>query len=282
MPVTIVTETGCDLPAELVQRYNIQLVPLLLRFGERELPDTAASRAGLWQRIEAGLPFQTSGPAAGVYEETFGKLVAAGNEVVCISLTGAHSVTFNSAWLAAQSFPGRVTAIDSRSLSLGYGLLVLEAARLAQAGADAATIIAAVQDMQARTQIRFFLESLQQVTRGGRLDSLAPVLTRLGRVLNIRAILTLNNAGRISLVGPARGRRGAIRRLLQDAESQGPVEALAVAHTRRPDEAAALAAELATRLSFPRKKILVEEAGSVFIAHAGEGLLGLVTVRTRA
>ena len=133
----------------------------------------------------------------------------AGNDVVCITLTGTHSVTYNSAWTAAQAFPGRVEVVDGRSISLGYGIQVLEAARLAAAGVSREAVVAALLDLQKRIMIRFFLETLEQVKRGGRLDALMPVLGRLGQALNIRAVLTVNDEGRISLVGPARGRHAA-------------------------------------------------------------------------
>lgn len=281
MPVTIVTDTGCDLPPALVQQYDIHLVPLVLRFGERDVSDSPETRAELWQRVEAGLPCETSGPPVGPYLAAFAPLVQAGHEIVCITLTGAHSVTYSSALLAAQEFPGQVTVIDGCSISLGYGMQVLEAARLAASGAGRDAVAAAVRSYQQRLTLRFFLESLDQVKRGGRLDGLMPVLSRLGAALNIRAVLTVNDEGRISLVGPARGRRGAIKRLAQDIAATGPVERLAVAHSRALDEAEALADELAQALQFPRAEVLMVEIGSVLVAHAGQGLLGAGSIRAK-
>lgn len=281
MAVKIVTDTGCDLPSHLVEQYGIQLVPLVLRFGERDVDDSPETRAELWQRVEAGLPCETSGPPVGPYQAAFAPLTQAGHEIVCITLTGAHSVTYSSAVLAAQDFPDQVTVLDGRSISLGYGLQVLEAAQLAAAGASRDTVVAAVRSAQQRLTIRFFLESLEQVKRGGRLDGLMPVLSRLGVALNIRAVLTVNDEGRISLVGPARGRRGAIKRVAQDIAATGPVERLAVAHSRALPEAEALADELAEALQFPRAQIVMVEIGSVLIAHAGQGLLGAGSIRAR-
>jgi len=279
MTVKIVTDTGCDLPAPLVAQHDITLVPLVLRFGERDVEDSPETRVELWQRVEAGLPCETSGPPVGPYLAAFAPLVQIGHEIVCITLTGAHSVTYSSAALAAQDFAGRVTVIDSRSISLGYGMQVLEAAQLAAAGATADSIAAAMRDYQRRLTLRFFMESLDQVKRGGRLAGLMPILGRLGTALNVRAVLTINDEGHISLVGPARGRRGAIKRVAQDIIAAGPAARLAVAHSRAPDEAEALADELAAALNFPRDEILMVEIGSVLIAHAGQGLLGAGVIR---
>lgn len=281
MPVKIVTDTGCDLHPSLIEQFDIHLVPLVLRFGERDVDDSPQTRAELWQRVEAGLPCETSGPPVGPYQAAYAPLIEAGYEIVCITLTGAHSVTYTSAIVAAQDFPAQITVVDGRSISLGYGMQVLEAARLAAAGASRNAVAEAVREYQRRLTLRFFLESLDQVKRGGRLDGLMPVLSRLGAALNIRAVLTVNDEGRISLVGPARGRRGAHKRMAQDIAATGPVERLAVAHSRAQDEAEALADELAQALQFPRSEIMMVEIGSVLIAHAGQGLLGAGSIRAR-
>ena len=147
---------------------------------------------------------------------------------------------------------------------------------------DLTTIAAALREMQSRITLRFFLESLDQARRGGRLDALVPVMSRLGQTLNIRAILTVNDEGRISLVGPARGRKGAIKRLAQDLIDTAPAETVIVGHSRSPDEASALADTLAVGLNLSRAEIIVFEIGAVLLAHAGKGVLAAGTVRMRA
>ena len=234
MAVKIITEKGCDLPPDLTAHLDVHLVPLVLRFGDRVVSDSDESRQQLWDRIDAGLPCETSGPSIGAYEEAFRPAVEAGHEVVCITLTGAHSVTYSSAWAAAQQFAGRVTVIDSLSISLGYGFQVLEAARLAAEGGDVATIVEAVEQVRQRTTIRFYLESLEQIRRGGRADALMPLLGRLGKALAIVPVLTFNEEGRIALVGPARGLRGGIKRL----EDKGVTDVMVgfrIPYTNGPD-----------------------------------------------
>ena len=210
MAVKIVSDSGSDIPAQWIDTYDITLVPVVLRFGDREVNDSPETRVELWERITHGLPCETSGPSIGAYEAAYAPLVVAGDDVLCITLTGAHSGTHNSAWAAAQTFPGRIEVLDGRSISLGYGLQVREAAQRAAAGQDLATIVSAVQEMQNRITIRFFLETLENAARGGRLEALMPVLARLGQALNIRAILTINPEGRISLVGPVGGWQHAV------------------------------------------------------------------------
>ena len=281
MAVKIVTDTGCDLPPDLVERYGIILVPLVLIFGDAEALDSAETRAELWQRIDAGLPCATSGPAAGAYQAVFDPLIAAGHEVVCITLTGAHSVTYTSACLAAASHSEHITVVDGRSLSLGYGFLALEAAELAAAGASRAEIVAEVEAARQRLTLRFFLESLELVRRGGRLDGMMPLLNRLTSALNLRALLTCNDEGRISFVATARGRRGAAKRIAQEVADARPAERVMVVHSRSLPEAEALADELAAALDFPRGDVMLAEIGAVLIAHGGAGVLGAGAIKAR-
>ena len=164
--------------------------------------DSEATRQDCRERVEAGLPSETSGPPVAP-EVMFNSLVEAAT-TSCASRSRVRTASLTTARGRQPWLPGRVEVVDGRSISLGYGLQVLEVARLAATGATREAVAAAVFDIQQRIMIRFFLETLEQVKRGGRLDALMPVLGRLGQALNIRGMLTVNNEGRISLVGPAR------------------------------------------------------------------------------
>ena len=107
----------------------------------------------------------------------------AGHDVVCLTLPGKHSGTFNAAWLAAEEFGDRVRVVDTGSFSLGMGLQVLEAARQALAGRSAEFIQRTAESFRARTSIIFVLDTLEWVRRGGRLDLIIPMIDRVARTL---------------------------------------------------------------------------------------------------
>jgi len=276
--VAVVADSGCDLPAGLVERYGIGLVSLIARFGDDELLDTPATRELFWARYEQGPPPQSAAPGAGAWAEAFEAALQRADEVIALTITSRHSATYNGAVLAAADFGGRVHVFDSWSVSLGEGLLVLHAARQAEAGAPAATILAELADLRARLWVGFVLESLEAVQRGGRLAPVIAAIKRMGSLLAIKPVLAIRE-GTIGLEGAARSMRRGIQSLIERVPP-GRVFMAAVGHTRRPELAQAVADALATAAAFPRQDILIGEIGPALAVHAGPGAIGLGFILT--
>jgi len=131
MRVRIVTDTSCDLPPSLekeLEELDVIIVPFLFRFGLEECEDKTIPMKEFLARTDSTWP-TTSVPSSGAFAQAFRECMEAGDEVVCITITGNHSATYSSAVLASQEFPaGQVTVVDSKSLSLPQGLMVLAAA----------------------------------------------------------------------------------------------------------------------------------------------------------
>ncbi len=140
--VRIVTDSGGDLPLQLRQEYDIESVPLTVHFGAEVYRDGELTVDEFWEKAAGPHHPQTSQPPVGAYEEVFERLVALGKQVLCVTITGKHSGTFNAAHLAAQRFGEAVTVFDSLSLSLGEGVQALVAAEAARAGRSMAEILA--------------------------------------------------------------------------------------------------------------------------------------------
>ena len=104
-PVRVVADSGCDLSASLVERYEIALVPLTIQIGNESYLQGQIDAESLWQRLSSER-VTTSGPPLGLFRQAFERLVSAGYEVVCITLTSRHSSTFNTAWAARVRWPG--------------------------------------------------------------------------------------------------------------------------------------------------------------------------------
>ncbi len=142
MTVRIVTDSACDLPESICAELGIEVVPLTIRFGEREYVDRKElTTDAFWRELATSsvLP-ETSAPSVGAFEETFHKLSDDGADgIVCINLSARLSATMQSAQLAAKALDGRtpVEIIDSLNASMGIGNLVLHAARRARDGAGA-------------------------------------------------------------------------------------------------------------------------------------------------
>lgn len=277
--VRIVADAGCDLSAAAASLYGIEIVPVFITFGQEMISSDDISLADFWARARSSpqLP-GSAAPAPAAFQKIFRRLVSAGHEVVCLTLPGKHSGTFNSAWLAAQEFGERVRVVDSGSISLGIGLQVLRAAREALAGHGADAIQRMLEEMRERTSVIFALDTLEWVRRGGRLARLMPLIERLAQTLNVKPVVELRNS-EFRFVGVARSMRGALQRIEDEVRALLPIEAAAAAYTRGNTAGPELAARLSALLGPKVGDIELTEAGAAFAVHAGPGAVGAVVVR---
>jgi DegV family protein with EDD domain len=277
--VRIVADSGCDLPASLADQYAITIVPVLVRFGDEMISSDDLTNDEFWQRARQSAQAPgTSSPAPGTFYQVFEKLVDAGNDVVCLTLPGKHSGTYNAAWLAAQDFGEKVRVIDTGSFSLGMGLQVLVAAKEAIAGSSAEFIQRTVESLRERTSIIFVLDTLEWVRRGGRLDRIIPLVDRVARTLRVKPVLEMSN-GEFKLVAVARSTRSALQRLEDEVRERLPVEDLAAAYTRGCEVANELAERIAALAGIHGMEVLTVEAGPAFAAHAGPNAVGAAFIR---
>jgi len=276
--IRLVTDSSCDLPASILERFRITVVPLVIHIGDESYADGDLSRDGFWRKSAAnsGGP-RTSQPSVGVFEAIFERLVDRGRQVLCVTLTGKHTGTVETARLAARRFGDAVRVFDSQSLSLGLGFQVLEAARARDSGCCIEDIVALLREVRSRVQALVVLDTLESVRRGGRADAFIALVGRMSGVLDVKLIVNFVK-GRVQLLGVARSFRRGIERIVANVDDMTPVDHLAVMHTRNAAVAEALADRLAERLSFPRDQILVGETGAVLASHAGAGAVGIFVV----
>jgi len=275
--VQIVTDSSCDLPRRLVEKFKIAIVPLVVRFGKEVYRDGELSTQEFWEKVAGAHHPQTSQPSVGAFEQVFERLVARGKQVLCLTITGKHSGTFNAAHLAAQRFEEAVRVFDSLSLSLGLGIQALAAARAAQAGRSAQEILVLLEDMRARMRVTLVFDTLENLRRGGRADGFISVVDRMTRALNIKPIINVVD-GQLRLMGAVRSFQGGLGRVLNLVEQLKPLEHLAVVHTRVPEKAQEMADRLAERTGFPRERVWVAETGAALASHAGTGVIGVLAV----
>jgi len=275
--VRIVTDTSCDLPPSLekeLEELGVVIVPFLFRFGLEECEDKTIPMKEFLARAESTWP-TTSVPSSGAFAQAFRECMEAGNEVVCITITGNHSATYSSAVLASQEFPsGQVTVVDSKSVSIAQGLMVLAAARAAQEGKSPQAVVETINELKERLHLFITLDTVEYLVKGGRASRLSGVVAGL---LKIRPILTLVD-GELTLLEKPRGRKAAKQRLIELAKSCFPAETVGVAHIACEQEARELVSELALQTGFSEENILLAETGMVIATHGGPGTLGIVVV----
>jgi DegV family protein with EDD domain len=275
--IRIVTDSSCDLPRRLVERLKIAVAPLIVHFGSEVYEDGELSLDEFWHKAAGPHHPQTSQPSVGRFEEFFERLIAQGQQVLCLTITSKHSGTFNAAHVAAQRFGEAVRVFDSLSLSLGLGIQAVTAAQAARAGCSMQDILALLEDVRARMHLTIVLDTLENLRRGGRADGFIAIVDRMTRALDIKPIVNVVE-GQLRLLGAARSFQGGVRRVLNLVEDLGPLEHLAVVHTRRQELAEQVADRLAQRIGFSRERIWVRETGPVLASHAGVGVIGVLAV----
>ena len=277
MGVRIVTDTSCDLPPSLeqeLQELGVIMVRFIFRFGLEECEDKTIPMKEFLARAESTWP-TTSVPSSGAFAQAFRECVEAGDEVVCITITSNHSATYSAAVLASQEFPsGQVTVVDSKSLSIAQGLLVLAAARAAQEGKSLEAVVETIKELQQHLHLFITLDTVEYLVKGGRASRLSGIMAGL---LKIRPILTLLD-GELTLLEKPRGRKAAEQKLIELAKGHFPAETVGVAHIACEEKARELVSELALQTGFPEEKILLAETGMVLATHGGPGTLGMVVV----
>lgn len=275
--IRLVTDSSCDLTDDVLEEYQIEVIPLTLHFGTESYLDGELSAEQFWAKMAGPQHAQTSQPAVGTFQEVFQRLVDQGKQVLCITITSQHSGTFNAAQVAAQHFGEAVQVFDSLSLSLGLGLQVFAAAQAARAGRSMQEILASLERLRDRMSLQIVLNTLENLRRGGRADGFISIAERMTRALNIKVIINVVE-GQLRLVSAARSFKRAVDRVLTSVEQMGPLERLAVVHTRAAEMAEETAQELARRTGIAREKIWVRETGVVLSVHAGPGVIGVLAV----
>lgn len=277
MPVAVVTDSTAYLPADVIEGYGIEVVPLYVvlagRSG-REGQDIAPADVARALAARGG-HVSTSRPTPGDFVATYRRVLDAGaDRLVSIHLSSELSGTWDAARLAASQVGEHVvTVVDSRSAAMGSGFAVLAAARAASEGADAAAVAEAARTTAARTSTLFVVDTLEHLRRGGRIGSAAAIL---GSALAVKPVLHVVD-GRVVPLEKVRTSARALHRLVQRAaEAAGDAGAsLAVHHLAAPERAERLAAELRERVPAVRE-LHVSELGAAIGAHVGPGAVGVV------
>jgi DegV family protein with EDD domain len=275
--VRVVTDSGADLPADVIAEFRITVVPLIVLFGQETYPDGKLSLEEFWHKIAQGQHPGTSQPPIGAFEQVFARLVEEGYDVLCLTITGKHSGTFGTASAAAQRFGDRVRVVDSLSLSMGHGFQVLAAARAAAQGLSLDEVARAAEHIRTRSHLYLVLDTIEYIRRGGRADALMPVLGRVTKMLRIKPVLELVE-GRLGLHGLARSFDRALAQMQEQIESLGSVQQLAVVHVRCLALAEQMAGALAEKLGLPLERIGVIETGPLLSTHSGPKVVGMVAV----
>jgi DegV family protein with EDD domain len=272
----VVTDSACDLPEETVGRLGLALVPLRIRFGDEELVDRVElSSKEFWVRCAAfdGLP-STAAPAPGQFQIAFEAMRDEGADaVVCVSLSSRMSATIEAARQAARALEGsfEVRVVDSLSVSLGQGLIVVEAAERAASGASLDEVTGAATSAADDLKLYGAIDTLENLKRGGRIGNAQALL---GSLLSIKPVIAVRD-GVVEQESKQRTRGRSLRYLADKALAAGPVARMAVLSADAPDLDVLLGMLSGIQSAEP---ILVGQVGPVIGSHAGPGAIGITWI----
>lgn len=272
--VRVVTDSTSDLPPDLARAHGIQVVPLLVFFGDRVYHDGIDLKPrDFYEQLEKGGAHPRSSPPP---REDFLEIyqgLATQKDLISIHLSEKLSQTVVHARGAAEGMSSQriLRVVDSQSVSLGLGMLALFAARMARRGLEPDVIVERLESMRGRIHVLFAVNTLEYLARGGRIGKAQAFL---GNLLGIKPILGVVN-GEVAAVDKVRGGRAAQPRLVEllakRVDPSRPVVA-SIAHAKAPVWADRLRGLLGRTFRF--SELIVAEMGPVVGTHAGPGTVG--------
>lgn len=280
--IKIITDSTADIPSELLEELNIGVVPLKVHLkGETYIDGVTIQPSEFYKLLQESdeLP-TTSQPSPVDFVEKYREAKEAGyEEIISIHLSSALSGTYQSAMLAKSMVEDEVNVevIDSKGASYDFGIIVVEAARAAQAGRSLEECVALVNRLIKESYVLFLVDTLDYLLKGGRIGKASAVV---GSLLNIKPILSLSDEGEVYPVEKVRGKSKAVERVFQlvgENLPSGPVRA-AVMHSEAPEEAKKWADRLSD--TFGVKDLITTYVGPVIGTHTGPKTVAVVLIPT--
>lgn len=278
MSFQIITDSCCDLPAQMVSDLELAVAPLSLEMDGRAYVSGEMSPKELYDHLRAGKLPKTSAVNPDGWSNMIRPALEAGRDVLVLAFSSGLSATYQSAVIAAdelrEEFPQRkLLVVDTLCAALGQGLLVYTAAQLRSEGKSIEEVAAWIEAHKLNLCHWITVEDLMHLKRGGRVSATTAVV---GTMLSIKPLIRVDDSGKLESYSKARGRKAAMNHLLDRmAETFDPElsDTVFIAHGDCLADAEQLAAEVKSR--FGVKNVVIGYVGAVIGAHTGPGVLVL-------
>ena len=279
--IRIISDSTCDLSPELIQRYDISILPLHILLGEEEYEDglgIGPDEIYRWSDKHHMTP-KTSAPSLEHSIELMQPILEKGDEIICFSISESMSTCGNVMRLAAEELEAedRVTVVDSANLSTGIGLLVIEAAIMAANGKSREDIITRIEELKPLVRSSFVVDTMVYLQRGGRCSSITALA---GTALKIHPEIMVKDGAMI----PGKKYRGkmghVIEKYVRDLEEElvhAKSDRVFITHSGCQEEIIQIIKQYLEGLNV-FQEILITRAGSVISSHCGPGTLGVLFI----
>ncbi|NLK94426.1 MAG: DegV family protein [Clostridiales bacterium] len=218
--IKIITDSSADLPKEIFEKLQIEVLPLLINFGEESYLDgVEITLDELFRKIDEGDTFPNTSQVTPIrFQETYEKYLKEGYKIISIHISSGMSGTYQSACLAKNNIGSDdIYVIDSQSVTSGLALLVYRAAILRDMGKDIKEIVNELEEKKSKIRSSLSFDSLDNLVRGGRIPKTVGVVTGM---LGIKLILEVKD-GLMSVKDKVRGGKKASKRIINDIEKYG-------------------------------------------------------------
>lgn len=276
--VIITTDSTCDLSDEIINQFNIKVLPFIVTVKDKTFLDRIdITTEQLYELVEQTkvLP-KTAAPSSQVFYEFFKQYVDEGYDVVHVSISFKLSSAIQNALLAAKEFPeGRVYIVDSLNLSTGVGLVALKASRFVEMGLSAKEVAEKAQAIAPKVETAFVIDTMEYLHKGGRCTG---IQNFVGTLLKIKPIIHVVDGGMIVGSKP-RGKTKAyeilLNKIFNDKERLDP-EFVMVTHSLNFEAAEYIKEKLKSNLNI--KNLYETTAGCVISSHCGKGTIGILYI----
>lgn len=273
--IKIITDSTIDLPKDLVEKYGIEVLPMLINFGEESYLDgVELSTNEMQDRITKENVLPTTAQVTPTrFEDCFKKYLDEGYKILVITISSKMSGTYQSACIAKNMLESDdIVVIESELVTLAYGMLVIEAAKLIEAGKSLEEIEERVLELRSKVKSSLSFESLENLVRGGRLSK---TVGTIGAVLGLRLILEIRD-GEMAVKDKVRGSKKALKKIISDLEACDRDESVAVGLLDSYNED--IYAGLKTYLDENNIEYFESKVGCAVGIHAGPKACGLLFI----
>ncbi len=280
----IVTDSTADLPDNIIEEYNLTVIPLSYSFeNEADNHDKQLGIKEFYERIKNGERATTTLINSKTFENCFASLIEEGNDILYFGFSSALSGTYGSSQIAREEVlekykDARIECIDTLAASLGEGLLVYYAAKMKQEGKSLDEVIQWVSDNKLHLCHWFTVDDLNHLKRGGRINAMTATI---GTALGVKPILHVDNGGHLVPVTNVRGRKKSIQALVErmEATCTNPEgQSVFITHADCLEDAEYLSNLIKEKFNI--KEVVINYIGPVIGSHTGQGALALFFLGT--
>ena len=275
----IICDSLSDIPKELVEKHDIEVVPLTVILDGKEYRDGIdISKDDFYKRLRGENAYpKTSQATYAQFKKVFEKYVNKGRSILYIAGSSSATGTYQSAVMAKNDIDGDIYLYDSQTFTYLIGMLVVEASKLSKEGKSIDEIIESIDKLRERTYVLFSVDTLEYLQKGGRISA---TKAAIGSILNIKPILDIKN-GLVSPVCQVRGKKNVLSKMLElikeNCGENLDNDIIYIAYSDDLKERERFTD--AIKKEFNPKKIEYFQIGTVIGSHAGPGLTGIVCLK---